>query len=86
MDDRGRRTLVINLHGKLQLADFDVKLGWGRTLHIARGTYSVFGRTDWDVARGIPLSIEADQWIDAVADEPSTTLEHHASSRLTLVE
>jgi hypothetical protein len=38
------------------------------------------------VARGIPLNIEAEQWIDAVADNPATTFEHHARSHLALVE
>lgn len=85
-DDRGRRTLIVNMSGKLALADFDVKLKKGQTLHVARGTYTVFGRTDWDVARGIPTSVEADQWIEVVGDQPATKLEHHAWSRLALVD
>jgi hypothetical protein len=38
------------------------------------------------VARGIPLSIEAEQRIDAEVTRPTTSLKHHARSRLTLVE
>ena len=78
--------MVIQANGKLELADFEVKLKKGKTLRVRKGTYTVFGRTDWDVERGIPLSVEADQWIEASADEPGTALEHHAWSRLTLVE
>ena len=80
------RTMVVRLAGKLGLSDFDVDLKKGRTLHVASGTYSVSGRTVWDVARGVPLSIEAEQWIDAAVDDPATTLAHHARSELTLVE
>jgi hypothetical protein len=82
----GRRVVVVRLSGKLGLTDFDVDLKKGRTLHVTSGTYSVTGRTEWDAARGIPLTIEAEQWIDAEADNPVATFEHHARSHLALVE
>jgi hypothetical protein len=80
----GRRALVVRVAGKLGLQDFEVDLKKGRKLHVTSGTYSVSGRAEWDVARGIPLSVEAEQWIDAVADDPATKFTHHASSRLAL--
>jgi len=82
--EAGGEELVIGMRAELSLDDFDIDLSWAGTVHIVHGTYSINGSTRWDVDRGVPLEIVAEQSIAAQADRPRTTFTSQATSRMTL--
>lgn len=77
--------LTVRATGELNLADTDVPMKDGRTLHILHGRYEAVGVAKWDGKRGILRFAEVEQSLRATTDKPEThRLASKAISKLTL--
>lgn len=83
---RGLPAIRIHLLGELALANFDVNIKRERKIHIKHGRYSISGSALWELDRGVPVMVEAEQYIEATSASPESRFTHRALSRLALSE